>query len=149
MEQTLQALGGILLKAIPSAILLVILHLYLKAVLFSPVERMLKQRDELTEGARRAAERSLTLAEQKAQEYEGKLRDARAVVYKEQEETRRRWLEEQATQLVRAREATEAQVNSAKQAIASEIAQARQSLEASSGALADQIAGALLGRRAG
>jgi len=55
MEQTLQALGGILLKAIPTVILLLILHFYFKAVLFGPIEKMLQQRRELTEGAKRVS----------------------------------------------------------------------------------------------
>ena len=66
MEQTLQALGGILLKAIPTVILLLILHAYLRAVLFTPLEKMLRQRGELTEGARKAADQSLAAAEAKA-----------------------------------------------------------------------------------
>ena len=43
MEATLHALGGILLRAIPTVILLLILHAYLRAVLFRPIEKMLKQ----------------------------------------------------------------------------------------------------------
>src|SRR5260370_16969179 len=91
MEQTLQALSGILLKAIPTVFLLIILHFYLKAMLFRPLQKVLKQREELTAGARRAAEQSLAAAERKAQDYKTKLRDPRAEVYKEQEETRRRF----------------------------------------------------------
>ena len=96
MEQTLQALGGILLKAIRTVILLIILHFYLKAVLFGPLDRVMQKRRELTEGARKTAEDSLAAAARKADEYEAKLRDARAAVYKQQEEIRKRWLDEQA-----------------------------------------------------
>jgi len=149
MEQTLQALGGILLKAIPTVILLLILHAYLRAVLFAPLEKMLKQRDELTVGARKAADQSLAAAEAKAEEYEGKLRDARAVVYKEQEDTRRRWLEDQTAQVAQSRVSAEAAVRKAKEELASEAAAARDSLAATSSTLADQIATALLTGRAG
>jgi F-type H+-transporting ATPase subunit b len=91
MQETLQALGGILLKAIPTVILLIILHFYLKAMLFGPLDRIMQRRRELTEGARKIAEDSLAAAARKADEYEAKLRDARAVVYKQQEEIRKRW----------------------------------------------------------
>ena len=148
MEQTLQALGGILLKAIPTVILLLILHFYFKAVLFGPIEKMLQQRRELTEGARQAAETSLTAAERKAQEYEAKLRDARAAVYKDQEETRRGWLAEQAAQIEKAREGAGTTVRMAKDSIASEVSSARQTLDRTSDSLADQIATTLLARRA-
>src|SRR5271156_2814409 len=99
MEQTLQALSGILLNAIPSALLLIILHFYLKGMLFRPLQKVLKQREELTAGARKAADESLAAAERKAQDYEAKFRDARSEVYREQEETRRVWLEDQSAQI--------------------------------------------------
>lgn len=148
MEQTLQALAGILTKAIPTIIILVILHQFLKAVLFGPVEKMLKQRGEMTHGARHAAEKSLKNAEQKTAEYEAKLRDAKSVVYKEQEETRKQWLTDQTDQIGRAKADAEGRVSAAKKEIASEAAAARVNLEQTSVALADQIATAVLTRRA-
>jgi len=149
MEQTLQALGGILLKAIPTVILLLILHAYLRAVLFTPLEKMLRQRGELTDGARKAADQSLAAAEAKAAEYEAKLRDARAAVYKEQEETRKRWLEDQTVQVAQSRSSAEAAVRKAKEELAAEAGAARASLAETSSALADQIASSLLSGRAG
>jgi F-type H+-transporting ATPase subunit b len=148
MEQTIQALGGILLNAIPTVVLLVILHFYLKAMLFRPLEKTLKQRQELTEGARKSAESSRETARRKADEYEIKLRDARAAVYKEQEETRKRWLEDQAAQVAQARARNEASVKDAKHALASDAAAARQTLMETSSALADRIATSVLGRAA-
>ena len=50
MDQTLHALGGILLKSIPTVVLLLFLYFYLKSMLFGPLTRVLKQRDELTAG---------------------------------------------------------------------------------------------------
>lgn len=138
-----------MLKAIPTVCLLILLHFYFKAMLFGPLEKVLKQRDDLTEGARRVAEQSLAEAERKEQEYEAKLRDARAEVYRAQEETRRQWLEDQATQMTQARERSEASVRAAKEQIAVEAATARESLAVSSSVLADQIATAVLARQPG
>ncbi len=149
MEQTVQALVGILTKAIPTIIILVILHQFLKAVLFGPVEKMLKQRGEMTHGARHAADESLKKAERKTVEYEAKLRDAKAVVYKEQEETRKKWLTDQSEQVARAKADSETRVGAARKEIASEAAAARVGLEQTSSTLADQIANSLLTRRAG
>jgi len=148
MEQTLQALGGILLKSIPTIVFLIILHFYLKAVLFGPLDRILKQRRELTEGARKVAQDSLAAAARKADEYEAKLRDARAVVYKEQEEMRKRWLEEQANEVAQARTRMEASVKTAREALAADAAAAQGSLKDASSTLADQIAETVLGRKA-
>ena len=149
MAQTLQSLGGIILNALPTVFLLIVLHFYLKLMLFRPLDKMLKQRHDLTEGARRTAEASLAEADRKAREYEAKLRDARAVVYKEQEETRKQWLADQATQLAQAQTRTEAGVKAARVALAGDAAAAKQDLAQSSAALADQIATVVLTRRAG
>ena len=148
MEQTLHALGGILLKSIPTVVLLIILHFYLKAMLFGPLDRILKQRRDLTEGARKTAEDSLAAATRKADEYEAKLRDARAAVYKQQEEIRKRWLEEQAQQMAEARTRSESSVKTAREAIAQDVAAARTSLQDTSGVAADQIVATVLGKKA-
>jgi len=148
MQETLQALGGILLKAIPTVILLIVLHFYLKAVLFGPLDRIMQRRRELTEGARKIAEDSLAAATRKADEYEAKLRDARSVVYKQQEEIRKRWLDEQAQQLADARGRSESTVKAAREAIAQDVAAARKSLQGTSTAVADQIVATVLGKRA-
>jgi F-type H+-transporting ATPase subunit b len=144
MEQTLQALGGILIKSIPTVLFLLFLHVFFRIMLFGPLRKMLKQREELTAGARRAAEASHAAADRKTAEYEAQFRDARAEVYREQEEIRRRWLAEQAKQVAEARSSAEAAVAQAKFEIASEAAGARQSLLGTSAELADQIATAVL-----
>jgi len=149
MEQTLEALGGILVKAIPTVVILIFLHFYLKSMLFKPLQNVLKQREELTAGAKKAAEASLTKAELKAQEYEAKLNDARAEVYKQQEETRKQWLQDQAAQAATARAHVDAKVKEARAQIASETEAARQSLRETSELLADQIATRILTRAAG
>src|ERR1700690_1934347 len=115
MEQTLQALVGILQKAVPTILLLILLHFYLKAMLFGPLAKVLKERDALTKGSRKTAEESLASAERKTAEYEAKLRDARGEVYREQEEMRRQWLTEQSQQVDQARERNAASVRTAKE----------------------------------
>jgi F-type H+-transporting ATPase subunit b len=147
MEQTFQALQGILLKAIPTAVLLLILYFYLKAMLFAPLARILKEREALTKGAREAAEQSLARAEAKAKEYEDKLRDAKSEVYRDQEETRKKWLADQAAQLAQAKANADASMNTAREGIAQEVATARHGLAETSSAIADQIANSVLARR--
>lgn len=148
MEQTLHSLAGILLKSIPTVVLLLFLYFYLKGMLFGPLTRLLKQREELTAGTRHAAQKSLKDAERKVTEYEAKMREARAEVYREQEETRKNWLADQTSQVESARERTGHTVQQAKEQMALEITAARESLTASAGALADEIATAMLARRA-
>jgi|ERR1700677_3866670 F-type H+-transporting ATPase subunit b len=147
MEQTLHDLSGILLKAIPTVILLIVLHFYLKAVLFKPLQNTLKRREELTAGARKAAEQSLATAERKAQDYEAKFRDARAEVYRDQEETRRVWIEDQAKQVAAGQTRTAETLTLARKQMADEAAAAKQSLVETSAGLADRIANSVLARR--
>ena len=145
---TLHALAEILLKSTVTIVLLIILHFYLKAVLFGPLDRVMQKRRELTEGARKLAEDSLAAATRKADEYEAKLRDARAAVYKQQEEIRKRWLDEQAQQAAEARTRSESTVKMAREAIAQDAAEARKSLQDTSAAVADRIVATVLGKRA-
>ncbi len=150
MEKTLHDLTEILLKAIPTVIILVLLHQFLKFVLFGPIEEMLRKRHEMTAGARKSASDSLANAERKTAEYEAKLRDAKSVVYKEQEDTRKKWLSDQADQIDRAKLETVARVAVAKEGIAADASSAKATLERTSDLLADEIATSLLsGRRVG
>ena len=55
MEATLHALSGILLRAIPTFLIVVFLHFYLKYMFFKPLGKVLQARYEATEGARLAA----------------------------------------------------------------------------------------------
>jgi F-type H+-transporting ATPase subunit b len=147
MQETLHALGEILQKASITVVLLILLHFYLKAVLFKPLDRVMEERRKLTEGARETAQASLAAATRKADEYEAKLRDARAAVYKQQEEIRKRWLEEQAQQATEARARSESAVKAAREAIAQDAAAARKSLQDTSATVADQIVATVLGKR--
>jgi len=138
-----------MVKAIPTALLLILVYYYLKAMLFGPLDKVLKQRDELTEGARKIAAESLAAADRKQAEYEQKFAEARAEVYRLQEETRRQWLDDQAGQVAESRQRMEEKVHNEKLGIAADAAQARVNLTAPSAALADKIAERILARKSG
>lgn len=138
-----------MLKAIPTIVLLIFVYFYLKSMLFTPLEKVLKQRDALTAGARKGADQSLAEAERKQQEYERKFAEARAEVYKTQEETRRKWLDDQAAQVAAERERMEARVHQEKERIGTETTAVRDQLALPSAELAGQIADSLLARKAG
>jgi F-type H+-transporting ATPase subunit b len=148
MQETLNALGGILLKAIPTVCLLIIVHFYLKWMFFRPVREMLEKRREVTEGARESAAVALKQANEKAGALEAALRKARDEIYQEQEETRRRWIVEQASRLDEARHQSREVIHQAKQELEVEAATARRTLAATADGLAEEIVGSLLGRRA-
>jgi F-type H+-transporting ATPase subunit b len=147
MEATLQALGQILIQALPTFFLVLFLFVYLRSVFFKPLERVLAQRREATEGARNKAAEALNRANAKAEAYAQQVTAARNEIYREQEEVRKKWRDEQTAQITAARESAEATVKEARARIANEADQAKSMLGASSQALADQITQAILQRR--
>jgi len=148
MGQTLQALGGILLQAIPTICLLLIVHFYLKWMFFRPMREVLEKRRAATEGARESAAAMLKQAEEKSNTLEAALRKARDEIYQENEEQRRRWIEEQTSRLEDARHESRELIHKAKQELEAEAETAKRSLTATAETLAEDITRSLLGRKA-
>jgi F-type H+-transporting ATPase subunit b len=148
MDVILHQLGQLLLKAVPTFILVVLLDFYLRRMFFKPLEKVLHQRYEATEGARKAAEESLTRAAAKAAEYEAALRAARAEVYQSQEQLYKQLQERETAQLAEARKRAEAALKAAKADLAADMEAAKASLQRDSEVLADQIANSILRRSA-
>jgi F-type H+-transporting ATPase subunit b len=147
MEQVLRSLSSLMLQAIPTIIILVILHFYLKFVYFRPMKRVLQERFDATEGARRLAEESLKKAAEKAAEYEAAIRAARADIFREQEKYRERLRAEQGEAIQQARQEADAMVKDARKQLADELVAAKRSLEQQTEALAGQIVNTILRRR--
>lgn len=148
MDATLHALSGILLKAIPTFLLVVALNFYLKAVFFKPMKKVLAQRYAATEGARKLAEESLQKAAAKTAEYEAALRAARSEIYQAQERIYKEMRERQSSELAAGRQQAEARITAARQVLAEEVGFAKAALAAQGDALAVRIADSILGRRA-
>jgi F-type H+-transporting ATPase subunit b len=148
MDATLQALTGILLNAIPTFLLVVFLHFFLKGVFFKPLEKVLRQRYEATEGARQQAEKALARAAARTTEYEAAMRAARAEVYQAQEQIHKQLEDRQAAALHAARSRAEESIQKAKDALAADAAGAKAGLAQQSETLATQIADSILRRSA-
>jgi len=148
MEATLHALGGILLRAVPTVLLVIFLHFYLKFVFFKPLEKVLHRRYEATEGARRLAEQSMARAAAKAAEYEAAMRSARGEVYLEQERLHKKLQEQQAAALAAARKQAEGAIREAKARLGEDVESAKTGFARESDLLAAQIAETILQRSA-
>jgi F-type H+-transporting ATPase subunit b len=148
MEATLHALGGILLKAVPTLLLVVFLHFYLKSVFFKPLERALRQRYEETEGARRRAAETLERAAAKTAEYEAALRAARSEIYQAQEKLFKELEELHAAELLATHRSSEAAVQEAKSQIAGEVESAKTVLAREIQWLSNRIVESVLSRSA-
>jgi len=125
-----------------------LLNFYLKSVFFKPLEKILHQRYEATEGARKAAEESLARASAKTAEYEAALRAARSEIYQDQEKLHKELQEREAAQIADARRAADAAVKAAKADLSRDVEVAKQSLERDSEILANQITESILRRSA-
>lgn len=146
MDEILHQLAELLLKAIPTFVLVVLLHFYLKFVFFKPLAKVLQQRYEATEGARKAAEASMERAAAKTKEYEAAMRAARSEIYQTQAQLHKELQEREAGELAQARKQADAAIQQARAALAQDVEAAKAGLARESEALADQIAAAILRR---
>jgi F-type H+-transporting ATPase subunit b len=148
MDIILHQLGELILTALPTFFLVIFLAFYLKSVFFKPLDKVLKQRYEVTEGARKLAEQSLERATAKIAEYEATLRAARAEIYKAQEQAFKEMQERSAAQIAEARTRADEAVREAKRQLAEDAEEAKASLAKNSDTLANQIVESILRRRA-
>lgn len=144
MDVILHQLAELLLKAIPTFILVLVLHFYLKYVFFKPLGAVLQKRFEATEGARQLAEQTMQQADAKTKEYEAALRAARSEVYQAQEQLHKRLQERESAELAAARQQAEAVIQQAKAELAKDVDAAKHSLAAQTEMLSSQIAQAVL-----
>src|SRR5437016_6795050 len=134
MDAMLHALGGILLRAIPTFLLIVFLHFYLKSVFFKPLGKVLKQRYDATEGARKGAQQALEQAAAKTAQYEEALRVAKTQLYQSQEQSYKQMQERESAAISEARASADASIKAAKAGIAAEVAEAKNNLAGQSDA---------------
>ena len=148
MLATLQALGALAVKSIPTVIFFVFLTQFLKRVYFIPVANILEERRQQTEGMRELAQRAHDAADKKTSEFDTAIQMVRAQILQENEAQRRQWAEEQAQVLANARKSAEQQIAAAKRSIARDLDAAKADLGATIDQLSSQIVDTLLKRRA-
>lgn len=139
MDPLLKQVGELLLGAVPTAVLLLLLYAIYTALVGKPLKRVLEQRRERTEGAVLKARADIAAAEDKTQEYEQRLRDARLAIFKAQEARRQLAQKARAAAVAQARERAQEQIRQARAAIEQDMATARHSLQGESEQLASEI----------
>jgi F-type H+-transporting ATPase subunit b len=139
MDETLQQLGELLLGAVPTVILLALLYALYTALVHKPLQRVLEDRRSKTEGAVEKSRADIAAAEARTAEYEQKLREARAAVFRAQEARRQAALQARTSALNEARTRAQAQVQAAKKDIETDRATAAARLEGEVTALAQEI----------
>jgi F-type H+-transporting ATPase subunit b len=139
MDETLQQLGELLLGAVPTVLLLALLYALYTAIVHKPLRRVLEERRSKTEGAVEKSRADIAAAEARTAEYEQKLREARAAVFRAQEARRQAALQARTSALNEARNKAQAQVRSAKGDIENDRAAAEKSLPSDAALLAQEI----------
>ncbi|MFY9937176.1 MAG: ATP synthase F0 subunit B [Silvibacterium sp.] len=144
IDELLRQIGDLVLGSVPTIILFVILVFAYRFVLYGPLMRMLAERRERTLGAVEKAHAAIAAADAKSQEYEAKLRAARAEIFHRREQRMQEWNAQRERALAGAREAARERVAAARRTIEAEAAAARHQIEASADQLAGQILKAIL-----
>jgi F-type H+-transporting ATPase subunit b len=140
----LNAIGELLLNAVPTVIIFLILVAGYNRLVYRPMMKVLEERRVKTEGAVARAQADIAAAEAKSADYEQRLREARASVFKQMENRRKQHMEARAAVIAAAKTAASQKVQAAKADIEKEAEQAKAALGTQSEALAQEIIQAVL-----
>jgi len=144
MDEILQQLVPLLIGSVPTMILFLFLVLAYKFLLHGPLLRVLAERRARTEGAVEKAQAAIAAADAKAQEYETKLRAARAEILRARENRIKAWNAERESALATARQAARDRVVAAKAALEAQAGISRLEMERRTDELAADILKAVL-----
>jgi F-type H+-transporting ATPase subunit b len=144
MEDTLREIGELLLSSIPTIIALLIVWTAYRLIVHTRLQQVLAERHTRTAGAIEEARAEIAAAEARTAEYEQRVREARAQIYKEQQARRQQMLNDRQTALAQARQQAQEMVASARATLDKDVAAAKAGLHHQAGQLADQIIGTIL-----
>ncbi|HEX3436605.1 MAG TPA: ATP synthase F0 subunit B [Pseudacidobacterium sp.] len=144
MDEILRQLGDLALGSVPTTILFLFLVISYRFLVYGPLSKTLAERRERTRGAVEKAQAAIAAADAKSQEYEAKLRAARADIFRHREQRVQQWNTERDHALASARLMAQERVRAAQTVIAQQGADARKQIEGSTEQLASQILQAIL-----
>jgi len=144
MDELFRQLGDLALGSIPTLILFIVLVLAYRYILFGALMKTRAERRERTAGALEKSHLAIAQADVRAQEYEAKLRAARAEIFRAREQRVQQWNAERESAVAAARLAAQQRVHTAQEALAGQAAGARKQIEASANQLAAQVLAAVL-----
>jgi len=139
MDEILGQLGGLLLGSVPTVIFMVLLYGLYTVMVHKPLVKVLAERRSRTEGAVERARADIAAAEARTAEYEQRLREARAALFKRQETERTKALQARAAVVAQARAKAQAQVEQARREIEQDKLAAQTGLKAESARLSREI----------
>lgn len=120
-------------------ILLALLYALYTAIVHKPLGRVLAERRSKTEGAVEKSKADIAAADARTSEYEQRLREARAAVFRAQETRRQAALQARTNAVQEARTKAQAQVQAAKADIEGDRLAAEKGLQGEAATLAQEI----------
>ncbi len=144
MDDTLRQIGELLLASIPTIIALLIVWSAYRLIVHTRLQQVLAERHTRTEGAIEQARAQIAAAEARTAEYEQRVREARAQIYKYLEARRQQILEERNAALAQARKQAEQMIAQARAALEKDAVAAKAVLDQQATMLADQIIATIL-----
>ena len=127
-------------------VLIIVMVALVNATLLRPINRILEERDRRTRGRLSEAEATLRTAQEKFQEYDHRLREARAEGYALMERERTALSEERQRKVAEIKAEVALTLSQQKQKLEMEVEEARRKLAAEARGSALEIAGQILRR---
>lgn len=144
MQEILYDLGQLVLGSVPTMILFLFLVAAYHFILYRPLKRARRERYDRTQGAVERAHAEVGAADAKSQEYEAKLRAARAEIMHARDLQLQQWNAEREAALASARLLAHDRAEAAKREIARQAEAAKLQLHAEIGQIAAQVQEAVL-----
>ena len=135
----LRQLGELLLGSIPTVVLLCLLYGIYNALVHKPLGGVLAERRSKTEGAIEKSQADIATAAARTSEFEQRLREARATLFRAQEARRKAALEIRDQAVSVARSQAQAQVQAARQDLENDKKSAQVALQGEAASLASEI----------
>ncbi len=139
MDEILKQLGELLIGSVPTIVLLTIVFVAYRFLVHAPLEKVLSERHDKSEGALEKARADIAAAEARTAEYEKALRDARLQLFKAQESRRQAAVDAKNAILSQARNAADTKIRDAKAALEKEVAGSKLNLQAEGERLASEV----------
>ncbi len=139
MDDIFRQIGDLFLGSLPTMVIFLLLVFCYTTLVHRPLRRILAERRERTAGAVEKANAAIALAEAKTQEYAARLRSARVEIQQGRERQVAGWNAARDKAIAETREATSAQVRTARAALEADAEQSRHAMGTSIDALAAEI----------
>jgi len=144
MEALVKSLESLFLGSVPTILLFLLLYIAYRTLVHVPLQRVLKERYDRTAGAMARAKSDIAKAAARTDEYEQKLREAKAGIFKAQEQRKQQMIASREAALAEARQRAQKMVRDAQAALEKDLSESRTRLRADAESLAAEVVRSVL-----